>query len=376
MSETEALENRPSGVVDRVGDRSPAKSTLRHAATVGIGVIAVITLGAAGYLYWDHASHFESTDDAFIDARQSSLTPKVTGYIVAVPVTDNQHVEAGAEIARIDPKDYRIAVDKAQAELASAQASVQNLEAQVAAQEAQISASQANVRQSSAALRFAQQEAARSQALAQRGTGTVQREQQASSALQQEQARRKGATETVEAARAKVGALEAQRASAEADVARARAQLDRARLDLSYTSVTAAEPGRVVRLTAAVGQLAQTGSSLAMFVPDRIWVTANYKETQLTSMRPGQPADIRIDAYPDVPVKGTLVSIQPGSGTAFSLLPAENATGNYVKIVQRVPVKIALREVPPLTLGPGMSVVPTIRVNPSPSLYEQLMERL
>lgn len=376
MSETEALENRRSGAVDGVGDQSPAKSMLRHAATVGIAIIAVITLAAAGYLYWDHASHFESTDDAFIDARQSSLTPKVSGYIVAVPVTDNQHVEAGAEIARIDPKDYRIAVDKAQAELASAQASVQNLEAQIAAQEAQISASQANVRQSSAALRFAQQEAARSQALAQRGTGTVQREQQASSALQQEQARRKGATETVEAARAKVSALEAQRASAEADVARARAQLDRARLDLSYTSVTAAEPGRVVRLTAAVGQLAQTGSSLAMFVPDRIWVTANYKETQLTSMRPGQPVDIRIDAYPDVPVKGTVVSIQPGSGTAFSLLPAENATGNYVKIVQRVPVKIALREVPPLTLGPGMSVVPTIRVNPSPSLYEQLMERL
>ncbi len=366
VSGEEAKSNsRPGGLVGR------------YPIGVAFAIIVTLVLAGLGYLYWDHESHLESTDDAFIDARQSAVTPTVSGYIVAVLVTDNQHVDAGAEILRIDPRDYQIALDKAQAELAAQKASVHNLDAQITAQQAQISASQANVQQSSAALRFAQQEAARSQALVRRGTGTVQREQQASSTLQQEQARNKSATEAVEAARAKVQSLEAERVNAQANVEKAAAQLDQARLNLSYTTVRAAEAGRVVRLTAAVGAYAQTGASLAMFVPDKIWVTANFKETQLAHMRPGQPVEIRIDAYPNLSATGKVVSVQPGSGTAFSLLPAENATGNYVKIVQRIPVKIALGPLPRgVTLGPGMSVVPTVRVRPGPSLYEKLMARL
>jgi membrane fusion protein, multidrug efflux system len=375
MTET-SMEDQPAAG----GGATPAGRTgffRRHPVATIVALVILLAAGAPGYVYWEHLSHFESTDDAFIDARQSSIAPKVSGYITHVFVTDNQHVGAGAEIARIDPRDYRIARDRAQADLVAAEASVRNLAAQIAEQQAQISASEANVQQSAAALRFAQQEAARSQALAQRGTGTVQREQQAASTLHQEQARHRGATEAVEAARAKVQSLEAEQANAQANVAKARAQLDRAQLDLSYTTVTAAEPGRIVRLTAAVGQYVQTGASLAMFVPDRIWVTANFKETQLADMRPGQPASIRIDAYPDLPVNGSVASIQPGSGTAFSLLPAENATGNYVKIVQRVPVKIALGELPRgVPLGPGMSVVPTVRVRADPSLYEKLQAYL
>jgi membrane fusion protein, multidrug efflux system len=147
-------------------------------------------------------------------------------------------------------------------------------------------------------------------------------------------------------------------------------------LNLSYTTVTAAQSGRVARLTAAVGQFAQGGTSLSMFVPDEVWVTANYKETQLAAMRPGQPADVRIDAYPDRPVRGHVDSVQPGSGTAFSLLPAENATGNYVKVVQRVPVKIVMENPPTdVAVGPGLSVVPRVRVVPEPSLYERLTGR-
>jgi membrane fusion protein (multidrug efflux system) len=138
--------------------------------------------------------------------------------------------------------------------------------------------------------------------------------------------------------------------------------------------VTAAQAGRVVNLSAAVGQFAQAGTDLAMFVPDEIWVTANFKETQLAAMRPGQPATVQIDAYPDRAIRGHVASVQPGSGTAFSLLPAENATGNYVKIVQRVPVKIITDDPPAdVALGPGMSVVPTVRVDPRPSLYERLV---
>ena len=311
-----------------------------------IGALVLILLAGGGFAYWDYASRFETTDDAFVDARQSSISPKVSGYVTAVEVTDNQHVVPGDVIARIDQRDYRIALADAEAQLAAAQATARNLDAQIAAQRSQISASEAQVEQSQAALRFAQQEATRSRTLVQRGAGTVQRQQQTSSELAQEQARRERASDTLQATRAQVQSLEAQRKTAEARIAQASAQVDKARLDLSYTLVKAAESGRIVRLTAAVGQLAQAGASLAMFVPDNIWVTANYKETQLDDMRPGQPAQMRIDAYPEREFTGRVVSIQPGSGTAFSLLPAENATGNYVKIVQRVPVKISLNALP------------------------------
>jgi membrane fusion protein, multidrug efflux system len=145
-------------------------------------------------------------------------------------------------------------------------------------------------------------------------------------------------------------------------------------LNLSYTTVTAAQPGRVVNLTGATGQFAQAGTNLTMFVPDEIWVTANFKETQLDAMRPGQPVTLRIDAYPERIIHGHVDSVQPGSGTAFSLLPAQNATGNFVKIVQRVPVKIIIDNPPTdVALGPGMSVVPTVRIDPTPSLYQRLM---
>jgi membrane fusion protein (multidrug efflux system) len=137
--------------------------------------------------------------------------------------------------------------------------------------------------------------------------------------------------------------------------------------------VTAAQPGRVVNLTAAVGQFVQPGTNLTMFVPDQIWVTANFKEIQLDHMRPGDPVTLAIDAYPERRIHGHVESVQPGSGTAFSLLPAQNATGNYVKIVQRVPVKIVMDDPPTdVALGPGMSVVPTVRIDPSPSLLERL----
>jgi membrane fusion protein, multidrug efflux system len=135
-------------------------------------------------------------------------------------------------------------------------------------------------------------------------------------------------------------------------------------------------PGRAVNLTAEPGEFAQPGTNLTMFVPDEIWVTANFKETQLDYMRPGQPVTLTIDAYPEREIEGHLASVQPGSGTAFSLLPAQNATGNYVKIVQRVPVKIVIDNPPSdVALGPGMSVEPSVRVNPKPSLYERLASR-
>jgi membrane fusion protein (multidrug efflux system) len=301
------------------------------------------------------------------------VAPKVSGYITAVPVTDNQHVVAGDVIARIDDRDFRIALEQAQAQADAAQANIQNIAAQISVQQAQVSANQAQVEQAQAALTFAQQQAARFQDLAERDAGTVQMAQQTASALGQQQAALKNAQAALTVAQRQIDSLQAQRASAEASLAQAQAQRDQAQLNLSYTTVTAAQAGRVVNLTAAVGQFAQAGTNLTMFVPDETWVTANFKETQLAAMRPGEPATLQIDAYPDRAIAGHVASVQPGSGTAFSLLPAENATGNFVKIVQRVPVKIIIDNPPgDVALGPGMSVVPTVRVDPRPSLYERL----
>jgi membrane fusion protein (multidrug efflux system) len=160
-------------------------------------------------------------------------------------------------------------------------------------------------------------------------------------------------------------AAQAQRASAVAGLRQAEAQRESAEQNLQYTAVMAAQPGRIVRLSGAKGQYVQAGQAIAMFVPDEIWITANFKETQLTDMRPGQPVDLTIDAYPERKFAGHVVSVQPGSGTAFSLLPAENATGNYVKVTQRVPVKIVIDNGPKdVAIGPGMSVVPTVTVRP------------
>jgi membrane fusion protein, multidrug efflux system len=345
----------------------------RHPFAFVIGLILFVLLAAGGYLYWDYARHFESTDDAFVAARQFPIAPKVSGYITVVPVTDNQHVAAGDVIARIDDRDYRIALDQAQAQVASAQASIQNIDAQIDVQQAQISANEAQVDQAQAALVYAQQQAKRYQDLAQTGSGTVQNAQQWTSQQRQQEAALASAQANLKVAQRQLESLKAQRNSAVASLAQATAQRDQAQLNLSYTTVTAAQPGRVVNLTAAVGQFAQPGTNLTMFVPDQIWITANFKETQLDAMQPGQPVTLEIDAYPERAIHGHVDSVQPGSGTAFSLLPAQNATGNYVKIVQRVPVKLAMDNPPAdIALGPGMSVVPTVRINPAPSLYERL----
>ena len=365
--EPEAVRTQPTG-------QAPRSGLLRRRPVVSaIGAVLLAAAIGGGYLYMNYADHFESTDDAFIAARQSALAPKVAGYITAVPVTDNQHVNAGDVIARLDDRDYRVALAQAEAQVAAAQASIQNVDAQLDVQQAQIAANQAQVDQAQAALVFAQQQAARYQHLEQSGYGTVQNSEQFTSQLHQQQAALLSAKATLNLAQRQIEALNAQRKSAVANLAQMQAQRDQAELNLSYTTVRAAQPGRVVNLTAAIGQFAQAGTNLSMFVPDQTWVTANFKEIQLDRMRPGEKVTLRIDAYPNRAIQGHVESVQPGSGTAFSLLPAQNATGNYVKIVQRVPVKVVMDNPPTdVALGPGMSVVPTVRVDAAPSLLERL----
>jgi membrane fusion protein (multidrug efflux system) len=329
------------------------------------GVVACLVLAAAigGLFYWLSVRDFESTDDAFVAARSFSVAPKVGGYVTEIPVTDNQHVKAGDLLARIDDRDYLIAVDQAKAQVAVAQANIDNVQPQIDSQRQQIDQAKAQVEQAQAQLEFAQQEEARAKDLVEKGAGTVQREQQTHSDLQSQQANTARTKAALIAAELGVKTLEAQLESARASLQQAQTQLDQANLNLQYTRVTAAQSGRVVKLSGAVGTFAAAGQSLMMFVPDDVWIVANYKETQLRYMRPGQEVEFTIDAYPDRKLTGRVASVQPGSGTAFSLLPAENATGNFVKVVQRVPVKIVVDHWPAdVPVGPGMSVVPWTKV--------------
>ena len=329
-------------------------------ALVGIAILAAV-VGVT--MWWLNARHYEWTDDAFIDARQFAISSKVSGYIVDVKVTDNQRVAAGDLLVQIDDRDYMASLAQAKAKVAQAQAQVGNDDAQIAAQEAQVTAAQQQESEADAALVFAKQEDERAQTLVKSAVGTVQRAEQTKSQLQQAQATSSRAKANVEAATRQVGALQAQKISAIANVQAAKADEALAQLNVSYTNVAAAQSGKIVQLSAAKGQYVQVGKNLMMFVPSHIWVTANFKETQITDMRPGQPVTLEVDAYPNRKLNGHVDSLQSGSGTAFSLLPAENATGNYVKVVQRVPVKIEIDDPPTdITLGPGMSVVPEVKV--------------
>ena len=261
--------------------------------------------------------------------------------------------------------------------MSGGEAGIRSIDAQIATQDAQIGANQAQVSQAQANLELTKVTWGRDKPLVNQGWATAQQGTVDVQNLKAQQAAVDSAQATLKVAQRQIDTLRAQRASAEANLAQAQAQRDQAALNLGYTTVVADQPGRIVNLTGAVGQYAQAGTNLTMFVPDEIWIVANYKETQLDRMRPGQPVDIEIDAYPERGFHGRVASVQPGSGPAFSLLPPENATGNYVKIVQRVPVKIILDNPPAdVALGPGMSVVPTVRVDPSPSLYERLRARV
>jgi membrane fusion protein (multidrug efflux system) len=369
IEERERPEDQPAETDEAVaGEAEEDRPSFirRHPFLTLLTLVVVAALAVAGYVVWLVYFHpYETTDDAFIDARSFSLAAKVSGYVSDVAVTDNQHVAAGDVILRIEPRDYQIALDQAKGQVDVANAAIASAEAQIAAGAAAVDEAKAQQNSASAALQYAQDEATRQQQLLKSGAGSEQAAQQATSSLRQGQASLAQAQASVTSALKNKAAAEAQKASAVASLHQAQAQVEAADQNLKYTTITAAQPGRVVRLSGAEGQYLEAGQSVAIFVPDEIWVTANFKETQLSDMRPGQPVAVTVDAYPQLRLTGKVASVQPGSGTAFSLLPAENATGNYVKVIQRVPVKIVLDGWPTdVAIGPGMSVVPTVTVRP------------
>lgn len=328
-----------------------------------LGLLALLLLILL--LWWLHARRFQSTDDAFIDARLVRFAPRVSGMVMAVHAEDNQLVHAGDVLVEIDPADARAALEQATAQQSQAETALGQAQADLSLAQAQYQQSRANAAGSEAQARNAEQDLKRYRGLQASTPQAVAQGQidAAVAAARSTAAQRDAARHLIRSAQAQISAAEAAIAGARARIETARAQAEQARLNLQYTKVVAPITGTVARRNVAVGNYVSAGQQLMALVPLDIWVTANFKETQLDRMRPGQKATVKVDACPGYNLQAHVDSIQRGAGQAFALLPPENATGNYVKVVQRVPVKIVLDEIPTQChLGPGMSVVPRVQV--------------
>jgi membrane fusion protein (multidrug efflux system) len=362
-----------------------AKSSFRPSRQVikRVALALAVSLGAAaaadfGYGYFTTGRYLESTDDAYVKADSTIISPKVSGYIAQVLVGDNQPVKAGQLLARIDDRDLRTALEQAQADVAGSEAAVRNLDAQIALQQPIIEQGTADVAAAEANLKFAQEERARYDDLMKSGSGTIQRAQQTDAALREKVAQLQHGKSALLAAQKKVDVLTTDRAKAVAQLERARAVAEQAALNLSYTEITAPVEGTVGARSLRVGQFVQAGTQLMAVVPlDAVYVVANFKETQLTNVRNGQPVEIRIDSFHGARLRGHVDSLSPASGLEFALLPPDNATGNFTKIVQRVPVKITLDD-HSLTglLRPGMSAEPTVDTKATVLAQRQAKSRL
>jgi membrane fusion protein (multidrug efflux system) len=343
---------RPSGFKSR---------SQRKKIIAGAVLLVVGALTAVWYFYF--VAPFESTDDAFIEGRVTFISPRVPGLVTRLLVDDNQKVKTGDVLVELDPNDYQTRLAQAQADLATARAQLEQAKAQVTVDETK-------AEQDHAAVQAAEAEAARADADLKRYQ-SVESRAISRSQLDLATAQARSTTADVDVARSQAKAADAQAALSRVSVSTAAARLKQAEavaqqadLNLSYTKVTAPVSGWVTRRTVEQGIYVQAGQSLLTLVPADLWVLANFKETQLQNMRPGQPVTIRVDAYPQYKLKGKVDSIQAGTGARFSLLPPENAVGNYVKVVQRVPVKIVFTAPldPQLDIAPGLSVVPEVRV--------------
>jgi len=272
------------------------------------GILALMVVVIVGISLFRHFSRFESTDDAFIDAHIIPISARVPGQVLAVHVTDNQLVKEGEPLVELDARDYTAKVTQQRAKAAAAQA------------EAKRAASDAHRYEKI----FKQDEISQQQ----------------------------------------LDTAQATAASSQADYEKERAALEQDELNLSYTKIAAPETGRITRKSVEEGAYVQVGQTLFSIVPEQVWVTANFKETQLTHMRPGQKVTIKVDTFPGHTFEGHIESIQSGTGERFSVMPPENATGNYVKVVQRIPVKIIIDTPPDLNfrLAPGMSAEPSVQV--------------
>jgi membrane fusion protein (multidrug efflux system) len=367
MSQTALAPDR-----DKPGEKgatgpSPATPTRRRSPRLLLILAALLTVGAA-VTYYVSRQGIESTEDAYTDGHAIPIAPKVAGYVHSLAVTDNQRVKAGQLLLEIDPRDFQVARDKAAATLGLTEAQLES--ARLAAEMARttypadLASAEAQRGAAASALVKAEADLARQRRVDIRAT-TQQDVDAATASEHSAQASLADADAKLRKARLvlqNIATADAVVKQIEAQVAQARADLAQADLNLTYTHVTAPQDGWVTKRNVEAGAYVQVGESLLSLVSSDVWITANFKESQLRGMRPGQAVDIAADAFPQLRLRGAVDSVQMGSGSRFSSFPAENATGNFIKIVQRVPVKILItggldKE---FALPLGLSVVATV----------------
>ena len=354
----------PDTRIDTAGQPKPASPKLairlqpRHALWAG-GFALLVAVLLWGERYWTLGRFMESTNDAYVKADSTTVAPKVSGYITEVLVGDNQPVKKGQVLAQIDDRDLQTSLHEADANLAAATAAINNLSAQLTAQQARIRESGADLQVAQTAAELARHNDARRREMAKIGYGSEEQSDDAATDLREKIASVAHAQAALAGSREQINVLLSQRDLAEAQRQRALATRQQAELNLNYTVVRAAIDGTVGARTVRVGQFVHAGTELMEIVPlQKTYIVANFKETQLRNMRDGQIALIRVDAFPGEGLTARVESLAPASGLEFSLLPPDNATGNFTKIVQRVPVKLVFEGEAKLDgrLRPGMSV--------------------
>ncbi|PXX08583.1 membrane fusion protein (multidrug efflux system) [Paraburkholderia tropica] len=336
-----------------------------YISAAAILIAVAVSAAIAGF---GRSSSSEATNDAYVTADYTVVAPRVAGQITGLLVEDNQVVHQGQLLAQIDDRDYRAAVASAQANVAMAKAAIDNASTSIVQQQSVIEQANAALAAARASYTFARADYSRYTDLASRGAGSVQNAQQAQSRIDTAQADVARSQAAVQAARQQVAVLQSVRDRAQAALEQASATLDTARLNLSWTHIVAPVDGMVGQRSVRLGAYVTAGTPLLAVVPlQRAYVVANFQETQLTSVRRGQPADIRVDTFPGAVLHGTVDSLAPATGVTFAPIAPDNATGNFTKIVQRIPVKILLRPGQPELerLRVGMSVETTIRTDDS-----------
>ena len=380
MADTEQTQDDAAGSAD-TGEQATKTSPLKN-PRVRIILLLVVAAAVIGGVLWyvryqSVGKFMQSTDDAYIQADAVTIAPKVSGYVDQVFVADNQAVKAGQPLLRIDARDYRAQAAQVEAQIDVARANAEGVRAQIREQQAAITRAQADLAAARSDAAFAHAEVGRYQPLAASGAETRERLSQLQNQARQADAKVAAAQAGLTSANRRVGTLQAQVQQARAQGEASRAQLTAANVNLGATILRASIDGRIGDKTVRVGQFVQAGTRLMSVVPvQQLYVEANFKETQLGLMRIGQPVTLEVDALPGVEIHGHVQSVSPGTGAQFSLLPPQNATGNFTKIVQRIPVRIAIdagQETRAL-LVPGMSVDVTVDTRNAKGAVKRIRE--
>jgi membrane fusion protein (multidrug efflux system) len=345
----------------------PKRLSHKRLALAGAAIAILAGVGWYGHGWWTNGRFIETTDDAYVGGNVTAIAPHVGGFIAEVLVTDNQLVKAGQILVRLDQRDFQAALGHATAVVDARLASLNGLRARYVLQQSTIRQQEADVASKAAQLTFANQDAARYHSLSQTSAGSIQDAQRTASLEQQARSNLLSGAATLDAGRQQLKVLEAQIAEADASLAQSRSDLQTARLNLGYTEITAPIDGYVGNRAAQLGAFVAAGAYLISVIPSNgLWVDANFKEDQLTHMVDGDAATIVADVLPGHAFRGHVASVAPGTGAVFSVIPPENATGNFTKIVQRVPVRVALDAGDPALsmLRPGLSTTAGVDTRP------------